>query len=182
MVCGMTERLSKSDWIDHGLRTLASRGPRALKAGPLAAALKVSRGSFYWHFRDIGDFHDALLLAWQERQTDRVIRDLDARQGERGLLRRLMHDAFASERRLDQAMRSWAAEERRVAAAVASVDARRVARIARLLAEAGVERERARHRAAFVYWAFVGQVAVREPRVATLPAAALDDIAALLET
>jgi AcrR family transcriptional regulator len=177
----MTDRLSKSDWIDHGLRALAKDGPRALKAGPLAAALKVSRGSFYWHFRDIGDFRDALLAAWQEQQTDQVIRDLDARQGERGLLLRLLRGAFASERRLDRAMRSWAAEDRGVAAIVATVDSRRVARIARLLADAGVERERARHRAAFLYWAFLGQIAVMEPRAATMPAAALDDIAALFE-
>lgn len=177
----MTDRLSKSDWIDHGLRVLAAHGPRALKVGPMAARLKVSRGSFYWHFRDIGDFCDALLRAWQERLTDRVIRDLDARQGERGLLGRLLRAALSSERRLDRAMRSWAAEDRGVAAAVAAVDSRRVAGIAKLLADAGVERERARQRAAFLYWAFLGQVAVMEPRVATLPAAALDDIAALFE-
>ena len=177
----MNDRLSKSDWIDHGLRTLAKSGPRALKAGPLAAALKVSRGSFYWHFRDLGAFHDELLRAWRERLTDQVIRDLDARQGESGLLGRLLRAALSSERRLDRAMRSWAAEDRGVAAAVAAVDSRRVAGIAKLLADAGVERERARQRAAFLYWAFLGQVAVMEPRVATLPAAALDDIAALFE-
>jgi len=177
----MTERLSKSDWIDHGLRILTAQGPRALKVGPMAARLKVSRGSFYWHFRGIGDFRDALLGAWQERLTDQVIRDLDARQGERGLLRRLARDAFSGERRLDRAMRSWAAEDRGVAAAVAAVDARRVAGIAKLLIDAGVDPDRARQRAAFLYWAFLGQVAVMEPRVATLPAAALDDIAALFE-
>jgi AcrR family transcriptional regulator len=181
MVVAMSDRLSKSDWIDHGLRTLANDGPRALKAGPLAAALKVSRGSFYWHFRDLDDFHSALLSAWKERLTDRVIRDLDARQGERGLLRRLLHNAFSSERKLDQAMRAWAKEDRRVATAVAAVDARRVSRIARLLLDSGVERDRARYRAAFVYWAFLGQVAVMEARLAVLPVAALDDIAALLE-
>jgi AcrR family transcriptional regulator len=57
----MSERLSKSDWIDHGLHTLTAQGPGALKVGPMAARLKVSRGSFYWHFRDIADFRDALL-------------------------------------------------------------------------------------------------------------------------
>ena len=52
----MSDRLTKSDWIDHGLRTLANDGPNALKVGPMATTLKVSRGSFYWHFRDIADF------------------------------------------------------------------------------------------------------------------------------
>ena len=48
----MTDRLAKSDWIEHGLRTLANEGANALKVGPMAAKLEVSRGSFYWHFRD----------------------------------------------------------------------------------------------------------------------------------
>jgi AcrR family transcriptional regulator len=177
----MNDRLSKSDWIDHGLRTLTANGPSALKVGAMAEKLKVSRGSFYWHFRDIGDFRAELLRAWRERRTDQVIRNLDARQGERGLLRQLMHGAFSTERKLDRAMRAWAAEDRGVAAVVASVDSRRVASIAKLLVDAGVDRERARHRAAFLYWAFLGQVAVMEARVAALPAAALDDIAALFE-
>src|SRR6186997_2442817 len=83
----MNDRLSKSDWIDHGLNTLTEQGPGGLKVGPMATRLKVSRGSFYWHFRDIADFRAALLHAWQERLTEQVIRNLDARRGESGLLR-----------------------------------------------------------------------------------------------
>src|ERR1700731_1432717 len=57
----MNDRLTKSDWIRHGLRTLAKDGPNALKVGPMSTKLKVSRGSFYWHFRDIADFRSQLL-------------------------------------------------------------------------------------------------------------------------
>jgi AcrR family transcriptional regulator len=177
----MTDRLGKADWIAHGLRTLARDGANALKVGALAAGLKVSRGSFYWHFRDIADFQAQLLQRWQESSTDQVIRALDARKGEPGLLRELMQSAFTSGRRLDRAVRSWAAEDRAVAAVVASVDAKRVSRIAALLIEAGVAQDHAPHRAAFLYWAYLGQVAVMDRRYATLPATALDRITALFE-
>jgi len=177
----MTERLSKADWIAHGLRTLARDGANALKVGPMAAALKVSRGSFYWHFRDIADFQNQLLQRWQESSTDQVIQSLDARKGEPGLLRELMRSAFTSSRRLDRAIRSWAAEDRAAATIVATVDAKRIARIAALLIEAGVQAEHADHRAAFLYWAFLGQVAVMDRRHASLPAAALDRITGLFE-
>ena len=50
------DRLTKLDWIERGLSTLASDGAHALKVGPMATQLKVSRGSFYWHFRDVADF------------------------------------------------------------------------------------------------------------------------------
>ena len=120
----------------HGLKTLANAGAGALKVGPMAEALKVSRGSFYWHFRDIADFRAQLLQAWQEQATDRVIQDLEAQKDRPDRLKQLMRRAFATKRSLDRAIRSWAAEDREVAAIVSSVDARRVAYIARMLAAA----------------------------------------------
>jgi AcrR family transcriptional regulator len=177
----MNERLSKADWIRHGLGTLARDGAGALKAASLADALGVSRGSFYWHFGDIADYKRQLLQAWQESSTDRVIASLDARKGEPGLLKELMQGAFTGGRRLDRAVRAWAAVDRDAAGIVAAVDAKRVSRLAGLLAEAGVDRAHASHRAAFLYWAYLGQVAVMDRRYASLPAAALDDISDLLE-
>jgi hypothetical protein len=51
----MKNRLTKSDWIKHGLRTLAEEGAGALKVGPMATKLEVSRGSFYWHYCGAGE-------------------------------------------------------------------------------------------------------------------------------
>ena len=52
----MTEQLSAGDWISQGLKALAESGFTALKADPLAKAMGVSRGSFYWHFADLAAF------------------------------------------------------------------------------------------------------------------------------
>ena len=49
----MTDQLSAKDWLDQGLKALAHSGFTALKAEPLAKAMGVSRGSFYWHFSDM---------------------------------------------------------------------------------------------------------------------------------
>ena len=177
----MTDRLTKDDWLTHGLRTLAKDGAHALKVGPMAGKLKVSRGSFYWHFRDIGDFRAQLLRAWQERSTDQVIRDLDARQGEPDRLKHLMKRAFATKRTLDRAIRSWAAEDAGVAKVVASVDARRIAYIAKMLVVSGVDSQRALRRAAFLYWAYLGQAIVMDPRHSSITASAIEDIGELFE-
>lgn len=175
------DRLTKSDWIDQGLRTLAAGGAGALKVGPMADKLKVSRGSFYWHFADIAAFRSALLKGWRERMTDRVIRDV-AGKDEPDRLAYLLKRAFATRPRLDRAIRTWATEDRSVAAVVAAVDAERIAYIARLLVSAGVARNRALARATFLYWAYLGQTIVMAPRHAAIPAPALDDIGALFET
>jgi AcrR family transcriptional regulator len=175
----MGDRLTKVDWLTHGLRTLAHDGPGALKVGPMAAALNVSRGSFYWHFEDIEDFRTQLLQHWQETSTDQIIDALDARPGDPGRLRDLLHQAFGRQLRLDRAVRSWAAHDKDVARMVAAVDDRRIARIARLLVDAGVDATRATHRAVFLYWAFLGQAAVADQRHTSLPKDALNDIAHL---
>lgn len=174
----MTERLTKSDWIAHGLRMLTRFGPSALKAGPLAAGLKVSRGSFYWHFADIADYHAQLVAEWQASGTDQVITSVEEVGGP-DRLRSLLRRAFLAPSKLDRAVRAWATIDRKVAAAVAANDDRRIAYIANLLKASGVERPRAYARATFLYWAFLGQ-AVTQTRE-TLSPAMLDDISRLFE-
>ncbi|MFT4706402.1 MAG: AcrR family transcriptional regulator, partial [Ascidiaceihabitans sp.] len=61
----MSNRLTKEKWVQHGLETLEKSGFGALNAEPLAKALKVSRGSFYWHFNDIDVFRKAVLELWR---------------------------------------------------------------------------------------------------------------------
>jgi AcrR family transcriptional regulator len=175
----MTDRLTKDDWMKRGLKTLATDGAHALKAGPMAAKLKVSRGSFYWHFKDMADFQSQILRAWQERSTDQVIRDLETAPARPDRLKQLMTRAFQVRRDLERAIRSWAAEDAAVARIVAAVDARRVAYIAKMLVAAGVESRKAGPRATFLYWAYLGQPLVAAPRHSTITAAALDDIADL---
>src|SRR5215204_662530 len=74
----MADQLSAQDWVDLGLKTLAKSGFTALKAEPLAKAMGVSRGSFYWHFADIGAFHAAILTRWREVATERIIAGVEA--------------------------------------------------------------------------------------------------------
>ncbi|MDQ0462580.1 AcrR family transcriptional regulator [Caulobacter ginsengisoli] len=174
----MSDRLSKSRWIRHGLRTLANDGPGALKVAPMSQRLKVSRGSFYWHFKDIGDFRAQLLGSWRERTTDQVIQELETETPGPDRLKSLLRRAFGVRRRLDRAIRAWAAEDMTVAALVDAVDTSRVAYIAGLLTAAGVEPARAQGRAAFLYWAYLGQAATRS----SVPAALLDEIAELFES
>jgi AcrR family transcriptional regulator len=178
----VNDRLTRSDWIKHGLRTLAKEGAHALKVGPMSTALNVSRGSFYWHFRDIADFRSELLRSWQERSTDQVIQDLEVQKAEPERLKHLLRRALTTKRDLDRAIRSWAAEDPDVAKIVAAVDDRRVAYIAGMLVAAGVESRQALPRAAFMYWAYLGQTMVMDPRHSSLSAVAIDDISDLFET
>ena len=110
-----------------------------------------------------------------------MIRDIEADEPGPGRLKRLVRRAFDGRLSVDRAVRSWAAQDVAVAKVVASVDAGRVAYIASLLVAAGVENRKALDRAAFLYWAYLGQAIMMDPRHASIAAAGLDEIVGLFE-
>jgi AcrR family transcriptional regulator len=153
----MADQLSAKDWLDQGLRTLAKHGFTALKAEPLAKAMGVSRGSFYWHFADVGAFHRAILEHWRDVAVERIIADIEALPPEGNALQALLTRAFGGKPPLlESAMRSWAARDPAAQSAVQAVDQRRMGYIEKLLRDSGLPVEIARARTQILYWAFLG--------------------------
>ena len=155
----MADQLSAQDWVDLGLKTLAKSGFTALKAEPLAKAMGVSRGSFYWHFADIGAFHAAILTRWREVATEQIIAAVEAAKSKNkgeDPLAVLLKLTFGSKLVLEKAVRSWAANDARPRAAVVTVDRRRLDYIESLLKQAGLVDEVAQARAQILFWAFFG--------------------------
>jgi AcrR family transcriptional regulator len=69
-------RLSRQDWIEGAFEALAERGLPAIAVDTLAERLGVTKGSFYWHFRDADDLLSALVARWEELSVDGVLSDL----------------------------------------------------------------------------------------------------------
>jgi len=113
----MADQLSARDWLDQGLKALAKTGFTALKAEPLAKAMGVSRGSFYWHFADIAAFHAAILKHWREVAAEQVIAGLEASAAEVDPLSLLLRRTFTSKQALEKAVRTWAAVDPKARAA-----------------------------------------------------------------
>ncbi|MBR0824916.1 TetR/AcrR family transcriptional regulator [Bradyrhizobium manausense] len=155
----MADQLSAKDWVDLGLKILARSGFTALKAEPLAKAMGVSRGSFYWHFADIGAFHAAILDRWREVATEQIIAGVEAAKNQdsgEDPLAVLLRLTFGRKLLLEKAVRSWAANDARARAAVVAMDRRRLDYIEELLKQAGLAEEIARARAQILFWAFFG--------------------------
>jgi len=152
----MSKRLSESDWIDAGLRVLASRGFHALKAEPLAKELGVSRGSFYWHFADVEAFHRRVIAHWKAMATEAVIAEIEDAQPLEMRLPALLRRALSADPALEIAMRSWAAAYDAAAAATKEVDRRRRAYLTQILTECGTGPALAGTRAAILYWTYLG--------------------------
>ena len=152
----MTDQLSAKDWLDLGLDVLAAHGFTALKAEPLAKAMGVSRGSFYWHFADIGAYHAAILKYWREVAAEQIIAGLEAASDHDDPIALLLRQAFAVRLSLEKAVRSWAASDAAARGAVQAIDRRRLGYVEELLRRKGFAANTAQARAQILYWAFVG--------------------------
>jgi AcrR family transcriptional regulator len=152
----MTDQLSARDWLNQGLKALGQDGFTALKAEPLAKAMGVSRGSFYWHFADVEAFHAQILKYWREIATERIIDDVESAAGTDNALQLLLNRVFGERRTLENAVRRWAVVDPAAKAAVHAIDKRRVSYVERLLLNAGISRDVARTRARILYWAYLG--------------------------
>jgi AcrR family transcriptional regulator len=172
----MNDQLSARDWLDQGLKALASRGFTALKAEPLAKAMGVSRGSFYWHFADIAAFHAAILARWHEVAAEQIIADVEAASNDENPLALLLRRVFGERLMLERAVRTWASVDPAARAAVQAIDRRRMSYVEGLLAQSGLSAEIARARAQIFYWAFLGFALSDQPLPKTRQQAVVDEL------
>jgi AcrR family transcriptional regulator len=173
---GMSDQLSASDWLDQGLKTLARDGFTALKAEPLAKAMGVSRGSFYWHFADIAAFHAAILARWHEVAAEQIIANVEAASKDENPLALLLRRVFGERLTLERAVRTWASVDPAARAAVQAIDRRRLSYVEGLLAKSGLSVEIARVRAQIFYWAFLGFALSDQPLPKARQQAVVDEL------
>ena len=153
---GMAKRLTADDWINFALTTLVRDGYEALKADVLARKLRVSRGSFYWHFADLGAFHAAVIERWKQVATEAIITDIERHAAAGQRLEALLHHAFAHGAAIELRMRAWADNNAASARALAEIDGRRRRYIEQLLQQAGIAPELAAARTQILYWTYLG--------------------------
>jgi AcrR family transcriptional regulator len=122
-------RTPRSTWIEAGLRALADGGPDAVRIEPLAQALGVSRGGFYWHFDDRRALLEEMLDTWEQASTDAVIERVESQGGDaRTKLRRAGALTFSDWLLpIDLAVRDWSRRDPAVAERLRRVDNRRMA-------------------------------------------------------
>jgi AcrR family transcriptional regulator len=152
----MTKRLAAQDWTNFALKTLAREGFHALRAEVLARKLGVSRGSFYWHFVDLDDFHGKVIEHWRQTATEAVIADLERYESREERFDVLLLRALGRRNALETRMRGWAHNNAEAAQAVRDMDRRRRDYMERMLVEAGIAPALAATRVQLLYWTYLG--------------------------
>jgi AcrR family transcriptional regulator len=154
-------KLGQQDWIELGLKVLAENGVEAVRVEPLAKLLNVTKGSFYWHFKNRDQLLEALLQEWVSRETDRIIEQTEAGGGDANQkLLRLLELAVRDNGQVENAVRAWATNDIRVAAILAQVDQRRLDYTQNLFLQVGFTPFEAIVRARMAYYSLIGEFTI----------------------
>ncbi len=150
-------RLTAADWEDAALRILARRGLEAIAVEPLARHLRVSKGSFYWHFPNRNALVAAVLRRWRWESVDSVIDRMNAVRDPRERLFRLVELAIREplHGELELAV-AGAFADRTVARAFKSALDVRLESLSKMFGQMGISPASAKRRALLAYMMFVG--------------------------
>ncbi len=163
---GGNARLGPQDWLAVARRMLIAKGVDRVKVERIATRLGVTRGGFYWHFKNRQALLDGLLREWERTNTDAFIAAIQAappRLEDRILkLFAIWIEAKEFDVGLEAAVRNWARTSKKVNQAVHHADARRLEFIQSLFESAGYDKREAPVRARVLYYTQIGYYATEE--------------------
>ncbi|GLS98156.1 TetR family transcriptional regulator [Piscinibacter gummiphilus] len=150
--------LTPETWISAAIERLMLYGVDSIRVDVLAKEMSVTRGSFYWHFKDRDELLRRVLKAWQDGATEALIAKFEEQHHEEPLL--LVKDLLSLPFRgraakraasIELAIRAWARSDETARQAVEDVDSRRIAYIAQVFSALGFGIKDARSRAFALY-------------------------------
>ncbi|MGL5872609.1 MAG: TetR/AcrR family transcriptional regulator [Xenococcaceae cyanobacterium] len=154
-------KLGKQDWIECGLEVLADRGVEAIKVEPLAKLLNVTKGSFYWHFKNREKLLDAILQEWVRVETNGIIDRVEELGGDaKKKLLNLFEIASEDDGKVENAIRAWATKDSKVANILDRIDKKRLEYTRDLFLQIGFTPTEAIVRAQMAYYALVGEFTI----------------------
>ena len=159
------DRQSKKSWLDAALQALASGGVDKVRVESLAKNLGVTKGSFYWHFKDREQFLDELLSFWAEQSTQTVITNPNYPTDSKERVRAVAEDIVRRDLgKMDPHIRSWTQYDKRRGKVVAKIDKMRFEFLRDLFLAAGFSITGASLRAQSLYRYVLGEqfISVRE--------------------
>ena len=150
---------------------MAEGGIDAVAVEPLARRLGVTKGSFYWHFKDRKALIEAMLERWEQESTEARITASRRISDPRERLIRLGEEVFGDVprdgdasartiflRRAFEIAISNAADDAVVGPVLRRVTEQRIVYLNECYRALGLSSEEARHRALLVYAAHAGTV------------------------
>ena len=151
------QQLDRAAWIKAALDILAEKGLDGIRVEVLAKRLKVTKGSFYWHFPSRDALLQAALERWESVEQETVFGTLEAvadpRERLRALFRVVAHEVKSH---VIYSELLKALDHPTVQPVIDRVSQRRLDYLTASFRQAGMPRADAQHRARLAYAAYVG--------------------------
>lgn len=158
-----SDTLERDDWVAAARAMLIRDGAAAVKVERVATALNVTRGGFYWRFRDHADLMDALLKDWRVTNSRTMLAAINGPGAPAERIKALMEvwvEEIGYDPAYDLAVRAWSTISKKVARVVRAVDEDRIEALHRLFLDAGYGDMEAVIRARVFYYHQVGYYAI----------------------
>lgn len=157
------QRLGRTDWVLAGLRALVRGGIGAVKVEALARDIGATKGSFYWHFKDLGELHQVMLELWEDVATHQItgaVRRSGLDPWGQLMLLVDMVSVLPGEAmggvEIEPALRDWGRNDPRARAVLERVDRQRLQDLTDFLRAAGVADGELLPKAQLIYAAVIG--------------------------
>jgi AcrR family transcriptional regulator len=152
------QKLDRQAWIAVGLRVLAESGVDNVRVEPIAKLMNVTKGSFYWHFKNRDEMLAEILQEWVKTETHGLIDRVENMGGDaKTKLLHLFELATQINSRLENAIRAWSLKDKHVAEIMMKVDLDRLEYLKTLFLQIGFSPLDARVRAQMAYFSLVGE-------------------------
>lgn len=160
-------QLTPADWIKAATEVLVDKSIDAVRVDVLAKGLKVTRGSFYWHFQDRDDLLRQLLKSWRDAATEQIISRFEGSGANpEALVRELASLPFrgqsaVSSASIELAIRAWARRDEMARQVVDEVDAKRLSYVSQCFVALGFGFQEAGMRAFLLYSYMISESLMR---------------------
>lgn len=149
-------QLDPERWVEAATELLAKEGVSGLRVEVIAKRCGVTKGSFYWHFKDRQALLDAVLEQWKKGRIRDIEKTTTVAAGqERDQLLYAIEVYGASRNRkgmsIELAVRDWARHDARAAAVAEEVDLYRLECTRRLFVASGMSDAEAKSRSLLLY-------------------------------
>ncbi len=150
------ERLDKNSWLLEGFKSLEAEGFSRITVDNLCKKQKRSKGSFYYHFKNIEGYIEELMKYWVQEYTIIPIKTAEINQTPVLIYRALADMVFKSPYKVERVIRAWGYSNLVIRKYVDKVDKIRINYMVGLKKEAGSDEKTAYNSAVLEFATLIG--------------------------
>jgi AcrR family transcriptional regulator len=135
----MKNKYTREKWLQKSLDAISGKDFGNIIIDNIVKSLGVTKGSFYWHFKDRNDFLERLVTLWDDKYTKIVMHHIDGIKTEapERLLELMLYITRNRLAAYDAAITALAYNEPQISSHVEKVFKSRIEYVANILAEMG---------------------------------------------